>query len=88
MNHSCNVRFVGFLTYVRLQRNPDAAGFYFYTRFFLYDWMPAYNQSDLSILRYLNSTQTRDECTKFLYIPFHVEQVITHKMRPRSGFST
>ncbi|XP_025111713.1 uncharacterized protein LOC112574699 [Pomacea canaliculata] len=72
----------------QLQVYPDAAGFYFWTEFFVYDWGPENNNSDITIFRYLNSTPPRWECKKYVYLPNRVSQARTHAFTPRSPYRT
>ena len=71
---------------VALQERPDAAGFYFYTQFFVYDWGPQNKDSDISVFRYLNSTLPRNECKKYVYLSSRVVQARTHAYTPRSPY--
>ncbi|XP_070177013.1 uncharacterized protein [Littorina saxatilis] len=70
----------------KFMKNPDAAGFFFYTQFFVYDWGPTNTKSNISILRYLNSTLPKNECKKYIYLTSRVFQTRTHTYDPKPGF--
>ncbi|KAK7095226.1 hypothetical protein V1264_006662 [Littorina saxatilis] len=70
----------------QLMLRPDAAGFYFYTQFFIYDWGPINKKTDISYFGYLNSTLPRNECKKYVYLMSRVVQARTHSFFSRSPY--
>ncbi|XP_076436180.1 uncharacterized protein LOC143275786 [Babylonia areolata] len=71
----------------QMMKRPDAAGFYFYTQFFVYDWGPLNMSSDVHFFRFLNSTLPRNECKKYVYLSSRVSQARTHAFFPRSPYT-
>ena len=71
---------------ISVQANPDAAGFFFLTEFFVYDWGPTNSSSDITMLRYLNSTVARNECKKYIYLTHRIHQARTHDFTPRASY--
>ena len=69
-----------------MQANPDAAGFFFLTEFFVYEWGPTDGSTDITMLRYLNSTKARNECKKYIYLPHRAFQARTHDFTPKSPY--
>ncbi|KAK7502517.1 hypothetical protein BaRGS_00006092 [Batillaria attramentaria] len=70
----------------QLQSHPNAAGFFFWAQFFLYEWGPVNKDSDVTMFRYLNSTQPRWECYKYIYLTQRVKHATTHTITPVSPY--
>ncbi|BFZ13642.1 hypothetical protein BsWGS_16680 [Bradybaena similaris] len=69
----------------QLGKEPNAAGFYFYTEFFITTWDPTNPEEDLMVKRYRKSTVPRWECYKYVYLPSRVTTSVTHQFFPKDS---
>ncbi|KAH9514944.1 hypothetical protein Btru_021458 [Bulinus truncatus] len=71
-----------------LSRYPEAAGFYFYTSFFITDWTASNPKQKLIVKSYRKSREPRWESYKFVFIPDRVMSILTHEIFPKQGYTT
>ncbi|CAG5118845.1 unnamed protein product [Candidula unifasciata] len=63
----------------QMQKEPNAAGFYFYTQFFVTTWGPTNPEEDLIVKRYRKSTEPLWRAYKYVYQPSRVKSAMTHE---------
>lgn len=67
---------------------PRAAGFYFFTEFFITTWGPTHPEERLMVKRYRKTREPRWECYKYVYVTDRVVSSLTHEIFPKDTFTT
>ncbi|CAL1543241.1 unnamed protein product [Lymnaea stagnalis] len=67
---------------------PNAAGFYFFTEFFILTWGPTHPDERLMVKRYRKTREPRWECYKYVYVTDRVISMLTHEIFPKDSYTT